>query len=75
MSFTYSSIMYLADFDFFLRGLTNYFTDLNFKQNVLDEVNGLKSKLQLNTFALSEKIIEQINLFTNYFIHLHKNRS
>ena len=60
-------VFVLADFDFFLRGLTNYFTDLNFKQNVLDEVNGLKSKLQLNTFALSEKIIEQINLFTKNF--------
>ena len=27
----------------------------------------MKSKLQLNTFALSEKIIEQINLFTKNF--------
>jgi predicted ATP-dependent endonuclease of OLD family len=60
-------VFVLADFDFFLRGLTNYFTELNFKQNVLDEVNGLKSKLHLNTFALSEKIIEQINLFTKNF--------
>ncbi|MEZ4782375.1 MAG: AAA family ATPase [Flavobacteriaceae bacterium] len=57
----------LADFDFFLRGLSRFFSDLSYDQKVLDELNGLKSKLQLDTFNLSEKIINQIKSFIENF--------
>lgn len=60
-------VFVLADFDFFLRGLTGFFSDLGYKKEVFDELNAIKSKLQLNTFSLSEKIIEQINLFIENF--------
>lgn len=60
-------VFVLADFDFFLRGLTGFFSDLGYKKEVFDDLNAIKSKLQLNTFALSEKIIEQINLFIENF--------
>lgn len=57
----------LADFDFFLRGLTRFFSDLSYEKKVLDELNGLKSKLQLDTFELSKEIINQIKAFTVNF--------
>ena len=57
----------LADFDFFLRGLTRFFSELSYEQKVLDELNGLKSKLQLDTFELSKEIINQIKAFTVNF--------
>jgi AAA15 family ATPase/GTPase len=60
-------VFVLADFDFFLRGLSGFFSDLKYNQDVLNELNGLKSKLQLNTFSLSEKIISQINIFIENF--------
>ena len=60
-------VFVLADFDFFLRGLSGFFSDLKYNQDVLNELNGLKSKLQLNTFSLSEKIIRQINIFIENF--------
>jgi len=57
----------LADFDFFLRGLSRFFSDLSYEQKVLDELNGLKSKLQLDTYELSKEIINQIKAFTVNF--------
>lgn len=60
-------VFVLSDFDFFLRGLTGFFSDLSYSKDVLDELNGLKSKLQLNNFSLSEKIIKQIDLFIENF--------
>ena len=60
-------VFVLADFDFFLRGLTGFLSDLSYSKEVLDELNALKSKLQINNFALSEKIIKQIDLFIENF--------
>lgn len=53
----------LADFDFFLRGLNDFFTGLHYKQAVHDELNALKSKLNLNKFEIPSEILEQINNF------------
>ncbi len=54
----------LADFDYFLRGLNDFFTGLQYQQAVHDELNALKSKLNLNKFEISRKILEQIENFT-----------
>lgn len=53
----------LADFDFFLRGLNDFFTGLHYPQAVHDGLNALKSKLHLNKYEISRKIIEQIEIF------------
>jgi putative ATP-dependent endonuclease of the OLD family len=53
----------LADFDFFLRGLNDFFTGLHYTQAVHDGLNALKSKLHLNKYEISRKIIEQIEIF------------
>lgn len=60
-------VFVLADFDFFLRGLPRFFSDLSYPQVILDELNGLKGKLQLDTYVLGKEILNQIKTFTSSF--------
>lgn len=55
----------LADFDFFLKGLSKYFQEIGYKKEVHDELNSLKSKLNISNFDLSRKIIDHIDNFIN----------
>lgn len=55
----------LADFDFFIRGLNDFFSGLGYPQEVHDELNGLKGKLNIPDFQISRKIIEHIQTFVN----------
>lgn len=58
----------LADFDFFLRKLSEYFTGLEFQKEVHDELNGLRSKVGLHEISLSRKIFEHIEIFAKSII-------
>jgi hypothetical protein len=49
----------LADFDFFLRQLTEYFTSLQYQDRYRDELNALRSQLGFNS-ELPRKIIQHI---------------
>ena len=60
-------VFVLADFDFFLRGLPRFFSDLSYPQGILDELNGLKGKLHLDTYVLGKEILNQIKTFTSSF--------
>ncbi|MCR9066494.1 MAG: ATP-dependent endonuclease [Cytophagales bacterium] len=60
-------VFVLADFDFFLRGLPRFFSDLSYPQGTLDELNALKGKLHLDTYVLSKEILNQIKTFTSSF--------
>ena len=53
----------LADFDFFLRQLSEYFTNLDMKQAVHDELNGLRSNVRVEKVPLTRNILEHIKTF------------
>lgn len=53
----------LADFDFFLRQLSEYFTGLEFQKEVHDELNALRSKLNTSKVALTKNILNHIETF------------
>jgi len=56
-------VFVLADFDFFLRQLSEYFTGLGYEKKVHDELNGLRSKIGINDINLTRKILEHISNF------------
>lgn len=55
----------LADFDFFLRGLNDFFIGLSYPIKVHTELNELKGKLNLKNYVIPEKLISQIDEFVN----------
>lgn len=53
----------LADFDFLLRGLSEFFTIIKMAQKGIDALNSLKSQLELNTFKLPASIENYVDEF------------
>ncbi|MHA4844524.1 ATP-dependent nuclease [Flavitalea antarctica] len=56
----------LADFDFFLRKFNEFLTHLKAKQENVNELNALKSKLGLPDIELKRKILEEIANFQTF---------
>lgn len=61
-------VFVLADFDFFLRQLSEYFTGLGFEKNVHDELNGIRSQLKINNRDLASSILGHIESFVSSII-------
>jgi AAA15 family ATPase/GTPase len=61
-------VFVLSDFDFFLRQLSEYFTGLGYKKDVHDELNGLRSKLQINNTGLAKNILNHIQVFAESIV-------
>lgn len=61
-------VFVLADFDFFLRRLSEYFTGLGYPKEVHDELNGLKSQLKINNSELATNILSHIKVFAESII-------
>jgi hypothetical protein len=61
-------VFVLSDFDFFLRQLSEYFSWLGYKKDVHDELNGLRSKLQINNTGLAKNILNHIHIFASSII-------
>jgi putative ATP-dependent endonuclease of OLD family len=53
----------LADFDFFLRKLNEFFTNIGAKPETLDELNALKSKIGMPQIEIHRKILDGISDF------------
>lgn len=58
----------LADFDFFLRQLSEYFTGLAFPQGVHDELNALRSGIKSEKVTLTKNILTHIQSFAESII-------
>lgn len=58
-------VFVLADFDFFLRGLSEYITCLDLKKFLAKDLNAIKSKLSVNQIVFSKKVLEFITDFSN----------
>lgn len=56
----------LADFDFFLRKFNEFLTQLKAKQENIDQLNSLKSKLGIPNIELKRKILEEITNFQTF---------
>jgi len=50
-----------ADFDFLRDGLSNYFTNLKFPKNYLDQLNAIKSQISANNNIGKYKSLEELN--------------
>ncbi|CAN5349579.1 ATP-dependent endonuclease [soil metagenome] len=56
-------VFVLADFDFFLRQLSEFFTGMDYPKEVHDELNGLRSKISAKKITLAKNILEHIKIF------------
>lgn len=56
-------VFVLADFDLFLRQLSEYFTGLEYQKEVHDELNALRSKINTSKVALTKNILNHIKTF------------
>lgn len=57
------AVFIMADFDFLLRKLSEFYTYIGSKKETCDELNSLKSKINANDPVLTEDIIIEMNKF------------